>query len=120
MPVASDRGDFARGIELFNAGRYFESHEILEQVWLRAAGASKQVVQGLIQAAAALLHLQRSNWNGARSLVHKAQFNLANAPDHFMGIALAEFSSALEAFVSAAETGDTSLSRPILRWVGSD
>ena len=114
MTGDSDLDDFAHGIELFNAGRYFESHEVLEQVWLRANGASKTILQGLIQAAAVLVHLKRGNLIGARSLLSKSQTNLAAAPDQFMGIALAGFRQALDSFVLAAEAGDSSAPRPIL------
>ena len=32
---------FQDGIDLFNAGRFFECHEAWEQAWLRSAGADK-------------------------------------------------------------------------------
>ena len=50
---------FQDGIDLFNAGRFFECHEAWEQAWLRSAGADKLFYQGMIQAAAAILHAQR-------------------------------------------------------------
>ncbi len=99
MTSGPDRDDFVRGIELFNAERYYESHEVLERVWLRAEGTDKAVLQGLIQAAAALLHLERGNLIGARSLWAKSQSNLAGAPDRFMGLELTEFRSRLERFI---------------------
>jgi len=77
MKEKSDGNDFVCGIELFNAGRYFESHEVLEKVWLQAEGEEKTVLQGLIQAAAALLHLERGNLVGARSLMRKSRERLA-------------------------------------------
>ncbi len=113
MTSEPDRDDFVRGIELFNAGRYFESHEVLERVWLLAEGTDKAVLQGLIQAAAALLHLERGNLVGARSMTLKSAKNLENASDQFRGVALAGFSRKLETCVLAVEAGDLSAARPM-------
>ena len=56
--------DHAR--ELFNAGDYWLAHEALETVWRSIIEADeKRVWQGLIQAAAALLHRRRGNRHGA-------------------------------------------------------
>ncbi|MGH7645643.1 MAG: DUF309 domain-containing protein [Gemmatimonadales bacterium] len=52
--------------DLFNAGDYWSAHEALETVWrsiLQDADEAR-VWQGLIQAAAALLHLGRGNAHG--------------------------------------------------------
>ena len=65
MPGSSN-DHFQEGIELFNNGRFFECHEVWELVWNRADGAEKTSIQGLIQAAVAILHLQRGNREGAR------------------------------------------------------
>src|SRR2546426_9906616 len=57
-----------RARDLFNSGEYWLAHEALETVWRSIirdgdAGAA-QVWQGLIQAAAALLHQRRGNRHG--------------------------------------------------------
>jgi hypothetical protein len=52
--------------DLWNAGEYWRAHEALETVWrsiLRDADQAR-VWQGLIQAAAALLHRRRGNAHG--------------------------------------------------------
>jgi DUF309 family protein family protein len=55
--------------DLFNAGEYWLAHEALETVWRSIIGdgdaAAARVWQGLIQAAAALLHQGRGNRHGA-------------------------------------------------------
>jgi hypothetical protein len=57
-----------RARDLFNAGEYWLAHEALETVWrsIISGGdeAAARVWQGLIQAAAALLHQQRGNGHG--------------------------------------------------------
>lgn len=51
--------------ELFNTGEFWLAHEALETVWRSIIeGAERQVWQGLIQAAAALLHRERGNRHG--------------------------------------------------------
>ena len=51
--------------ELFNTGEYWLAHEALETVWRSIIRQDEaRVVQGLIQAAAALLHQARGNRHG--------------------------------------------------------
>jgi hypothetical protein len=51
--------------ELFNAGEYWLAHEALETVWRSIIKEDEaRVFQGLIQAAAALLHRSRGNRHG--------------------------------------------------------
>ena len=92
---------WAEGIELFNAGRFFECHEVWEEVWKRAADAEKLFFQGMIQAAVAILHAQRGNPRGARSTWAKARAKLAPLPAEHMGIALTELRDAVETFVAS-------------------
>jgi predicted metal-dependent hydrolase len=45
---------FREGIELFNGGRFFESHEAWEEVWRSTTPEPRDLFQGLIQVAAAM------------------------------------------------------------------
>jgi len=54
----------ARGVALYNQGRYWEAHEALEVVWRQAVPPERALWQGLIQAAAAMLHRERGNRHG--------------------------------------------------------
>ena len=54
---------------LFQAGLYFETHELLEPAWLRAEGATRGALQGLIQVAVGFQHLANGNLDGARALL---------------------------------------------------
>ena len=67
---------YEEGIDLFNQGRFFECHEAWEEIWKRSDGELKLFYQGLIQAAVAILHAQRGNLEGARSLYDKASAKL--------------------------------------------
>jgi hypothetical protein len=53
---------------LFEAGLYFEVHEMLEPHWAAASGAEREALQGLIQVAVAWHHLANGNVAGSVSL----------------------------------------------------
>src|SRR5205807_8005555 len=64
------------GIELFNDSRFFDAHEVLEDVWRETSGPEKSFLQGLVQLAVALHHHSTGNSLGAGSLLTKAHRNL--------------------------------------------
>ncbi len=86
MEATFDRDAYIRGIRLFNEGRFFDAHEMLEDVWRHAPAEQKKFLQGLIQLAVALHHHSRGNTIGAQSLLKRAAHNLAHYPDEFHGI----------------------------------
>jgi hypothetical protein len=54
-----------RAVALFNQGADWEAHEALESIWRSVPEESEAlVIQGLIQAAAALWHRERGNQHG--------------------------------------------------------
>jgi hypothetical protein len=62
-------GLLARAGRLADAGLYFEVHELLEPAWLRADGAERVALQGLIQIAVAFQHEANGNHAGAVGLL---------------------------------------------------
>ncbi len=112
MTARSIAAHFAEGIELFNQGRFFQCHEAWEQAWLRSTGAEKLFYQGLIQSAVAILHAQRGNLAGSRTLWAKAIVKLAPLPPAHMGIALDELRQDLQRFFDAVWAGQGSADRP--------
>jgi len=62
---------------LWKSRLFFEVHEVLEQVWRKAAGRRRKALQGLIQAAGYYLLLESGNLVGAYKLADKAVSNLA-------------------------------------------
>jgi predicted metal-dependent hydrolase len=97
-----DTDFYEQGIELFNEGRFFECHEAWEEIWKRSDGAEKLFYQGLIQAAVAILHAQRGNLEGAKSLFEKASAKLDPIPPEHMGLAIGELREALSRFIEIA------------------
>ena len=65
------------GLLLFNGGKFYEAHEVWEDLWRGTTEPTlKTCYQGLIQAAVGLHHLGRRNAVGARSQLGKSIRNL--------------------------------------------
>jgi hypothetical protein len=89
------KGEYPReylvGIDHFNAGRYFEAHEIWEEIWLRSSDVAKIFYQMLIQSAVGLLHFERGNYAGARGMYANVIEKLATLPGIFMSLDVVDF-----------------------------
>ncbi|HTY55449.1 MAG TPA: DUF309 domain-containing protein [Candidatus Binataceae bacterium] len=106
---------YEEGIDLFNQGRFFECHEAWEDAWKRSAGGEKVFYQGIIQAAVAILHVQRGNLDGAARLRAKAGAKIDPLPAEHMGVALGELRDQLAVFFDAALAGGNTPLPPIPR-----
>ena len=62
---------FSAGVQFFNKGQFFESHEEWEHIWLKEEGALKPFYQGLIQVAAGFHHAQKKNLRPAINCLEK-------------------------------------------------
>ena len=68
---------------LFRKEKFFEAHEILENLWRETKGPEREFYQGLIQLAAVLVHYQRNNYPGAQELFRTASKYLGPySPEH--------------------------------------
>ncbi len=112
MTAQSVEEFFQRGIDLFNEGLFFESHEAWEQAWLRSSGEEKLFYQGMIQAAAAIVHARRGNPDGVKSLWAKAIDKLGPLPADYRGIALDELRRGLRAFFDQVLAGKSPPDQP--------
>ena len=69
---------------LFNGEKFFEAHEVWEDLWHEYRDADRTFLQGLIHAAAGLYHHQCGNFRGASSQLGKALAKLEPyTPTHF-------------------------------------
>ncbi|MEO8595385.1 MAG: DUF309 domain-containing protein [Candidatus Solibacter sp.] len=66
-----------RGLQLFNHGEYFESHEAWEEAWTPQRGPRRLFLQALIHFAVALYHAERANTAGACRQLRKGLHKLA-------------------------------------------
>lgn len=93
----------------FDAGLFFEVHELLEPHWFRAQGPPRQRLQGLIQVAVGFQHLANGNLRGALLLLHEGGARLPG--ERLAGLELDEFAAAVQrcgaaaAALDPAETG---------------
>lgn len=72
--------------KLFNAEKFFEAHEVLEALWRETPGPERDFYQGLIQIAAAFVHIQKGTPDGARKLLDKASEKLGKFSPAFCGL----------------------------------
>jgi predicted metal-dependent hydrolase len=101
-----DERAFQHGLALFNAGRFFDAHEVWEDAWRAAPAEEKKFLQGLIQIAVALHHHSRGNSVGARLLLARAQRNLSPYPDSYAGLNLAVVRQQIAACGHALAAGE--------------
>jgi predicted metal-dependent hydrolase len=76
----------AEGLRLFNAGRYFEAHEALEDAWNAEKGRVRDLYRGILQIAVVYLHITRRNYNGAVKVYVRSQKWVKDWPDVCRGI----------------------------------
>ena len=74
--------------ELFNSEKFFEAHEVLENLWreIGPEAEERDFYQGLIQIAAAFVHVQKGTPEGGRKLLKKASAKLEKFSPNFFGI----------------------------------
>lgn len=77
---------FERGLALFNAGEYYECHEVWEELWTATKGGERLFLQALIHFAVSLYHFQQANPVGAERQLSKALKKLAGYLPVFRGI----------------------------------
>jgi uncharacterized protein len=81
---------FERGLRHFNAGEFFEAHEVWEEVWLAEGEPEKTFLQGIIQIAAAFHHYRRGNTDGTETLLAAGIVKISRFPADHRGLAILE------------------------------
>lgn len=97
------------GAAVYNAGFHHAAHDAWERRWLRETGAEADLLQGLIQLAAAVHHADAGNEEGAAGLAGSAQAYLGNAlkagVDHDVNV------SAVRAYLTRVEADPSVVDR---------
>lgn len=62
------------GVKLFNGQKYWEAHEVLEDLWAEdTQDPARYVYWAIIQVAACCIHVRDANLTGARGMLAKAK-----------------------------------------------
>jgi hypothetical protein len=105
----ADNDEYLWGVDLYNAGYFWEAHEAWEGLW-RLAPASdpsqRRFLQGLIQCAAACLKaaagdVQAAGRLAARGLARLEQVSSERDAEPMMGLDVARFVAEFRAFAGA-------------------
>lgn len=75
----------------FNNERFWECHEVLESVWKATYEGEKDLVQGIILVAAALVHYQKGENDICLSIMGRAMEKLASSGGKYHGIDVDSF-----------------------------
>ena len=97
MAEAGEEG-LDEAVELFNAGQYFEAHEVLERLWLAADGLDRELYQGVLQVAVGLHHEAHGNRKGAASMLAKGVSRLTPLAPSRLGVDVARLLDDVRAF----------------------
>ena len=96
------------GIRLFNAGRYFESHESLEDFYLHTEQEHKPFLEGLIQLAAALrLFSDFAETKGPVRMVRQALIRLENYQPTYLGVRVKKLTQTMDVWTREMEATET-------------
>lgn len=107
------------GLRLFNAGRYYESHESLEGFYLRTEDKHKPFLEGLIQLAAACrLFSEFGEVKGPVRMVHQAIIRLEDYQPTYLGIRVRSLIDTMEVWAKEieADQGAVRSEIPKIRW----
>jgi predicted metal-dependent hydrolase len=78
--------EFYDALDQFNDGWYFESHETLEDLWMVTPMPEREMFQGIIQMAAAFVHMVRGEQPGVVKLLDAAIDKLSRAESGAFGV----------------------------------
>lgn len=72
MYATEEKGEFLKGCRHFDAGEYYEAHDVWEALWMEASGQRHAFLQGMIQTAVGLYHAKCANLRGSEKLLATA------------------------------------------------
>src|SRR5579885_1506353 len=88
-------------IQYFNDERFWECHEVLEGVWKQTFEGEKDLVQGIILVAAALVHYQKYENDICLSIMNRAMEKFSNASGIYYGIDVNKFQETVSLMISS-------------------
>jgi predicted metal-dependent hydrolase len=73
-------------VAMFNAGEFFEQHEVLEELWHAESGPIRELYQGILQVGVGFHHLGRGNYHGAVTLLERGLTRLRTVEPDALGL----------------------------------
>lgn len=77
----------------FNAGRFWECHETLEELWVAERQPIRDLYQGVLQVGVAFHHLQQRNYAGAIKMFRRGLPRLRGLPEVSQGLHVAQLAT---------------------------
>jgi uncharacterized protein len=97
---------YLRGVDLYNLGYFWESHEAFEALWrAHVPEPTASYFQGLIQIAAAELKRLAGSEGAAQALYGRGLARLRGVASPFLGLDVARFANEVEARRAGARDG---------------
>ena len=113
LPDADRVAAVVAGLEAYDAGDFFEAHELMEPAWMGTADLKERnLIQGLIKVAAADVHGVRGNPAGIRRNLEGARDRLRSGASGAITGVYVDVESLLAA-IDARLSGATRLGTPI-------
>lgn len=97
------------GLEEFNAGQFFEQHEMLELVWRAELRPIRNLYRGILQIGVACLQIERGNPRGALKLIDRGTRWLQPFRPNCQGVEVDRLLADTERLRAAIEARDSSL-----------
>jgi predicted metal-dependent hydrolase len=90
--------------ECFNQQRFFEAHEVLEELWLKQRGTPKDLFyKSLIQLAGAFVHVQKGRSRPAISLLRLARDYLGKYPTTYESLDIGNLQRLIGSWIASLE-----------------
>ena len=87
---------FNYALNLFNDQKWYEAHDVFEEIWNNVDGDERQIIQGILQVSVSQFHLSKGNLNGATILLGEGLGRIKTRTKINLGIDLESFCKHLE------------------------
>ena len=92
-----------RAKQYFNDEKYWECHEVLEGVWKKTYEGEKDLVQGIILVAAALVHYQKNENDICLSIMKRAMEKLSSSSGIYHDVDMDKFRKTTAKMISSGK-----------------
>lgn len=74
------------GVRQFNAGAYYQQHDLFEEQWVNTDGPVRDLYQAILQVGVGYFQIQRGNYRGALKMLQRSVKLLWGLPDVCQGV----------------------------------